>query len=399
MSGGGSAPQIVEKGFGESYTYEGDPNAPAKGTPEAEQYKKDSTQQGAAKAVRDHALTEGQGFLGLDGFRGIEELNAATEKARHGDDADLRKMLGGGYDAYMAWYGDPAWKDKEKQVDDYKKAHPEVTTLTEDTRDPLSKGLAPVANWIGDAATNMHMAAIGKNINTISSGAAPWAAGAGGGSVGSQDTYTQSATPTVNTPFGSTSWTQDPTTGQWTQNQGLSTGLQGGVDSLQQQWADMLKKPMGDGSSARDQAIDAAYKQSTSRLDPQWDKRQQMMQAQLLNQGLDPSSEAGKNAMQELNFARNDAYSSAMNSAIGQGAQAGNTVFQNNLAAQNNPLQQLALAKQLGQPAQSPSLLNATIARENNARGLAAQAQQGQTDLINGIGQFASPIITGLMSG
>lgn len=194
--------------------------------------------------------------------------------------------------------------------------------------------------------------------------------------------YMQAATPGSHTPFGDSNWTQDPKTGQWTQNQTLSGPLSGANDSLQAQWAEMLKKPVADGNAARDQAIDSAYKQSTSRLDPQWDRRMEAQRTQLLNQGLDPTSEAGKNAMQDANFARNDAYSSAMNGAISQGTAAGNSVFQNNLAAYNNPLQQMLGMKTLAQSPQSNSLLNALIAQKNGELGKASLLQQQQTDTM-----------------
>jgi hypothetical protein len=69
---------------------------------------------------------------------------------------------------------------------------------------------------------------------------------------------------------------------------------------------------------------------------------------QLLNQGLDPSSEAYKAQMQDMNFSRNDAYGSAMNSAIGQGTAAGDSVFRNNLMSQQNEISNAL--RQRGQP-------------------------------------------------
>jgi hypothetical protein len=86
-----------------------------------------------------------------------------------------------------------------------------------------------------------------------------------------------------------------------------------------------------DGEGARNQAINAAYGQATSRLDPQWARREEAERTQLLNSGLDPSSEAYRGAMSEMGNQRNDAYSSAMNSAIGQGQAAGDSVFKNSM--------------------------------------------------------------------
>lgn len=156
--------------------------------------------------------------------------------------------------------------------------------------------------------------------------------------------------PNTTTPFGSTQWTQNPD-GSWSMTNQLGAGMQGAAQSAQQQLADALGKPLPTGEQAREQAIQAAYGQATSRLDPQWDKREAMLRAQLLNQGLDPTSEAARNAGSELGLARNDAYTSAMNAAIGQGTQAGESIFRQGLASQQAPLQALqGMFGLLGQP-------------------------------------------------
>lgn len=168
-------------------------------------------------------------------------------------------------------------------------------------------------------------------------GAAQQQAGTSAANVGAQ---TQANRPNQSNPFGSSQWTQGPD-GQWSQNSSLNGPMGDAASSLQQQYADMMRQPMADGSAARDQAINAAYGQATSRLDPQWDKWEAAQKTQLLNQGLDPTSQASGSAMQDFGNARNDAYSSAMNNAIGQGTAAGNSVFQNNLMARMSPLQQM----------------------------------------------------------
>lgn len=131
------------------------------------------------------------------------------------------------------------------------------------------------------------------------------------------------------------------------------------------------------GDAARDQAITGAYNQATSRLDPQWQQRESQQQTQLLNQGLDPGSEAYKNAMGTLGQQRNDAYGSAMNSAIGQGTAAGNSIFQNSLAGHNT-----AYGEQVDQ--------------YNRPMGLAG-ALQGLTGQgsFNNAGQAAGPDLLG----
>jgi hypothetical protein len=146
--------------------------------------------------------------------------------------------------------------------------------------------------------------------------------------------------PTINTPFGNQAWTQDAQ-GNWSLNSGL-TGQMGDVaKGLQGQVGSMFGQGVMNGNQARDQAINAAYGQATSRLDPMWGQRESSMKTQLMNQGLDPQSEAYANALGQFGRDRNDAYGSAMNSAIGQGTQAGQAAFDQNMQAQNAPLQRL----------------------------------------------------------
>jgi hypothetical protein len=97
------------------------------------------------------------------------------------------------------------------------------------------------------------------------------------------------------------------------------------------------------GQEARDQAISGAYGQATSRLDPQWDQRDNARQVQLANQGLDPGSEAATNSGAQFGRDRNDAYTSAMASAIGQGTQAGDSIFRQGVTSSMLPYQQLGI--------------------------------------------------------
>jgi len=129
--------------------------------------------------------------------------------------------------------------------------------------------------------------------------------------------------PTQNTPFGSTSWTRDPSTGAWTQNTSLAGGLGDAATSMQNQAASTWGVPLDNGATARTNADNAIYGRETSRLDPQWNQREQGMQASLANQGLAPDSAAAQTSMDTFNRGRNDAYSSAMQQAImGGGAEA-----------------------------------------------------------------------------
>lgn len=202
--------------------------------------------------------------------------------------------------------------------------------------------------------------------------------------------------PDVAGPFGGQQWTQGPN-GEWTVNTNFNGALGGAQTSLQQGYADALGKPLS-GDSARNQAIDSAYGQATSRLDPQWDKRQAAMQTQLLNQGLDPTSEAGKSAMQDFGMQRNDAYTSALASAIGQGNQAGNDVFRNDLALRQSYVPQM---QQMNSLLQTPSFIASGSApsvgwmqalRDKNNIAIGQQARQDAqaADFANGAASAAT---------
>jgi hypothetical protein len=237
--------------------------------------------------------------------------------------------------------------------------------------------LALMQKWNGD------LAPVKAFVASLRSGQTPTATPAQ--APGPSDPYTQAAAQNVKTPWGWQETSFDPATGQWTTAQGPGAGLNEANNSLTGLFNANIAKGLGTGDDARKQAIDAAYGQATSRLDPQWDRRMEAGRTQLLNQGLDPSSEAYKNQMQDMNFARNDAYSSAMNGAISQGTEAGHTAFQDNLTAYNNPLQQEAIIKALAAVQSNPELLNAIIARGNHDMNQATVLQQGNADTMSAL--------------
>lgn len=139
------------------------------------------------------------------------------------------------------------------------------------------------------------------------------------------------------------------------QNTDFSGPLKGANDALMGQAAGNLSTPMdwaqfgqlGNGDEARQQAIDAAYGQATKRLDPMFAQRESAQSTQLSNQGLDPNSAAARAARAEMAANKNDAYGSAMNSAIMQGQATGDSVFRNNMQSR-----QQMIAEALGQRGQ-----------------------------------------------
>lgn len=211
---------------------------------------------------------------------------------------------------------------------------------------------------------------------------------------------TQANRPDQTNAFGSSSnWTQMPN-GQWSQQTSLGGPLAQGAQGLEQQIGS--QGPLGTGDQARDQAITGAYNQATSRLDPQWSQAGESQQAQLANQGLDPGSQAYDNAMGNFNRSKNDAYSSAMNGAIGQGTAAQQATFGENLAAQNNPYNQLsALSGLTGQSpvaqagqAQAAQFLPAAMAQYGGAQNQFGAQQAGKNSAMGGASQLA-PLLAG----
>jgi|SRR6185312_5542864 len=189
----------------------------------------------------------------------------------------------------------------------------------------------------------------------------------------------------LNGPVGSSGWTMDPNTGQWTQSQQFNGPLAGAATGYEQQIAD--QKPLdlsglpqlNYGSGQMKTAEDAAYNQAKSRLDPQFAQQGEQLQSQLAAQGLDPGTEAANNAQGNFDRAKNDAYSSAQNYAVGQGLQAQQQAFGQSAMAQQQALSNLLT--QRGMPAQQLQQL----------LGMMGGAQ--------GVGQAQGPNYLGAMEG
>lgn len=186
--------------------------------------------------------------------------------------------------------------------------------------------------------------------------------------------------PNQTNAFGATtSWEQGPD-GQWTQRQSFGGPMGGAASSIQQQAADALRRPLdfsslgtlGTGDAARDQAIESAYNQSASRLDPMFARREDATRTRLLNQGLVEGSEAYNQQMGDLGRDRNDAYTSALASAISQGTAAGDSAFRNNLASRQQGLSEMLRAR--GQPLAEAQALQGFLAQPNFMGASAGQA-------------------------
>ncbi len=201
-------------------------------------------------------------------------------------------------------------------------------------------------------------------------------------------------------PFGSSQWSQGPD-GQWTQNVSLAPGLAQGAQNLMGQIGS--QGPIGTGDQARAQAIEAAYGQAASRLDPQWAQREAATRSMLANQGIDPGSEAFSAEMGNLTRGRNDAYTSAMANAINQGTAAGHLAFADNMAAANNPFQQLQSLQGLANPGgfvaagrtQAPELMNALSGQYQGQLGQYGMQQAGKNSQMSGAVQMLPLLLMG----
>jgi len=147
--------------------------------------------------------------------------------------------------------------------------------------------------------------------------------------------------------------------------------------------AQMPNMSVDKGETYQKGAQDAYWNQATSRLDPQWGQRMGSEQTRLANMGFSGDSAARSQDMGDLYRARNDAYGSAMNSAIlnsgaeGQrrqgmdiaagnfGNQATQQNFENQLTGQ--AAQNAAQGQQFGQNMQGAQLNNAALGAQQGA--------------------------------
>lgn len=202
------------------------------------------------------------------------------------------------------------------------------------------------------------------------------------------DAQTQANRPNQTNAFGATSnWTQGPD-GQWTQNQSFGGPMGGLANNLQGQASSSMSGPFSfgqfgavqDGSAARDQAIQSAYGQATSRLDPQFAQSEEALRSQLVNQGLDPTSEAFKSEMGNFGRNKNDAYSSAMSGAIAQGTAVGKSTFDQNMQSRQQAI--MEALKQRGMSMEELQQMQGLLSQQNfNQAGNAGGTQFLTADL------------------
>ena len=200
---------------------------------------------------------------------------------------------------------------------------------------------------------------------------------------GAANEQTRANRPDQNNPFTQSDWTQNPD-GSWSQNVGFTPGLNDAFQTLTGGLSNQL-----DPAAAREQAIQAAYGQATSRLDPQWAQRESSTAASLRNQGLGPGDAAYDTAIRNMGQERNDAYARALyNAQTG----AGNAAFGQSLAANMQPYQQLQSLygmSQQNQAGQAGNLVNALAAQYQGQMNQYGIDQAGKNSLWSGLGNIA----------
>ena len=117
----------------------------------------------------------------------------------------------------------------------------------------------------------------------------------------------------------------------------------------------------------------ATYAQATQALDPQWRQAAEQQQAQLVAQGLNPNDAAYQNAMQIFGNQENQAYNSALYSAIGAGDSEQNTLYGQNLSS--GQFANAAQAQQYGENQGQAQFANAAQAQANSQNAAAAAFQ------------------------
>ena len=221
---------------------------------------------------------------------------------------------------------------------------------------------------------------------------------------------TQANRATQVTPQGTLSWSQDPTTGQWTQNTTYSPETQALYDKYMQnqnQALDVqgsansqLQQLMAQGAWQGPQ-ITAQYNQQyaddyankmaqtlTARLQPQYTQDQNAMQTKLSLQGLQPGTEAYDRAYQNLLKSQGDVMSQANLQAQLAGQSEARNQYQTELsgqeAARTASMQDYLLPWQTASAAQG-------LAGSINMPSFGSYAQQSSGSVPN----LATPDIMG----
>lgn len=260
----------------------------------------------------------------------------------------------------------------------------------------------------GSAATP----ASGWDLSKVASNPKVWQAGlglagaamnssSGTPSSGGVSDYTKAAIATSNSgkynevgPYGSNTWTlrpgadpNNPQPGDYIRTTTLDPGQQ---QLLDQTTAGKLgagglaQSQVSDIAGGRQAVQDALYKQYTANFDQRYGRDEEALRTRLLNEGLDPNSEAAKNELLQFRQNRDAAYADAQQRAItGADAQQNSAVARlANILAMSGPSMPTSANSSGGNPTDLLTAANQTY----NAQLAASNASKAQnTQNINSL--------------
>jgi len=161
-----------------------------------------------------------------------------------------------------------------------------------------------------------------------------------------------------------------------------------GLASMGQQYMDQASAGIGDTQGA----FNDAYGYATANLEPRFEQRRAAEEMRLRNQGLDPTSEAYKSAMNDLALQQNEARNNLVTGIQGQ-------LFNQGLNRFNTQLNALNPGMQFGNQVLNPNANMANGAMINVQQ--LPVAQYMQQDYNNQMQQYGNELANqqGLMSG
>jgi len=221
------------------------------------------------------------------------------------------------------------------------------------------------------------------------------------GSSGGVSDYTKAAIATSNSgkynevgPYGSNTWTlrpgadpNNPQPGDYIRTTTFEPGQQ---QLLDQTTAGKLgagglaQSQVSDIAGGRQAVQDALYKQYTANYDQRYNRDEEALRTRLLNEGLDPNSEAGKNELLQFRQNKDAAYADAQQRAItGADAQQNSAVARlANILAMSGPSMPTSANSSGGNPTDLLTAANQTY----NAQLAASNASKAQnTQNINSL--------------
>ena len=190
--------------------------------------------------------------------------------------------------------------------------------------------------------------------------------------------YTQTGTDQYGNPTYTATQTLSPEQQDiYGKQTGLYSDLLGSANAGLSNYQQALENPQIDTSALPQVGINAgeAYQDAIMRrLQPTLDREQAQLENRLVNQGIQPGSEAWGNAMFDLNQRQNDKLTSAVIGGFNTGLAANQNAFNQALTNQNLPLNTLN-ALRSGVQMQMPNYVNSAGMQSWQAPDLMGAAQ------------------------